>query len=72
MPLDHTGWIDQQRAAGQACGNIFADIHAEAKRRRQGRAEVLRVAGLVREARVDRMRKRAAAFDAAIDNRKGG
>jgi hypothetical protein len=66
MSFDHTTWIDQQRAAGSARGNIFADIVSAAARHREAKGIRSDVAYGRRTARVREIRADTARFDATI------
>lgn len=68
MRLDPTTWIDDQRAAGNARGNVFKDILAACETHRAARAHGSED-GLYgrRVDRVKEMKAQAAKFDAAIE-----
>jgi hypothetical protein len=64
-----TTWIDQQRNAGMARGNVFADILAAAKSIRQGYTQHADYRAERRVAQVHEIKRQAAAHDRACDPR---
>lgn len=67
MSFDHNGWIDQQRQAGDARGNVFADILAAAQARRANAGDRAALRDLASARRVQHMRERSARLDAHVE-----
>lgn len=67
MSLDPAGWIDQQRQAGDARGNVFADILAAAHAKRSASGDRAALRELASTRRVQHMRERSARLDAHVE-----
>lgn len=68
MSLDPAGWIDQQRQAGAARGNVFGDILAAAQARRASGGDRAALRELASARRIQRMRERSARLDAHVES----
>lgn len=65
--LNPSGWIDEQRAAGDARGNIFLDILSASREHRMGRQGLSQAWIDRRNARVEDVRREAAEADSKVE-----